>query len=59
MTDRDRAELRALCDQFRRAMASENDVLLYDQDAKPRIGEMIGSAVRRGGSEFGYLRRRG
>ena len=33
--------------------------LLYDHDAKQRIGDMIGSAVRRGGSEFGYLRRRG
>ena len=55
MTDRDRAEMRALCEQFRRNMARENDVLLFDHDAKQRIGKMIGSAVREGGSEFGYL----
>jgi hypothetical protein len=34
-------------------MARENDVLLYDQHAKQRIGEMIGKAQQ--GSEFGYL----
>ena len=47
MTDRDRAEMRALCDQFRQSMARENDVLLYDQEARTRIGEMNGSATRR------------
>ena len=56
--DRDRAEMRALCDLFRQSMR-ESGPMLFDQDAKQRIGEMIGSAVRRGGSEFGYLRRRG
>jgi hypothetical protein len=57
MTDRDRAEMRALCDQFRRDMERENYVLLYDQEAKQRGGRMIGRAQQ--GAEFGYLRRRG
>jgi hypothetical protein len=56
MTDRDRAEMRALCDQFRRDMERENDVLLYDQEARHRIGEMIGKAAQ--GWEFAYLRNR-
>jgi hypothetical protein len=58
MTDCDRAEMRALCDQFRQAMARENDVLLYDREARMRTGEIIGSALHQGGSGFGYLRRR-
>jgi hypothetical protein len=45
----DRAEMQALLDQFRKAMTRENDVLLYDREARIRIGEMIGSAVRQGG----------
>jgi hypothetical protein len=57
MTDLDRAEMRALCDHFRRAMAHENDVLLFDHETRQRFGQMIGSAVRQGGSEFEYLRR--
>jgi hypothetical protein len=48
MTDRDRADTLALCDRFREAMARENDLLLYDHKAKQRIGEMIGSAARKG-----------
>jgi hypothetical protein len=59
MTDRDRADMAALCDHFRRDMGRENEVLLYDQEAKQRFGQMIGQAVRKGNSEFGYLRRRG
>jgi hypothetical protein len=39
-------------------MARENDVLLYDRKARMRTGVIVGSAVRQGGSEFGYLRRR-
>ena len=58
MADLDRAEMEALLDQFRRDMARENDVLLFDHEARQRIGEMIGKAVRQGGSEFEYLRRR-
>ena len=56
-TDRDRDEMRELCRQFRDAMARENDVLLFDQDARERIGNMIGRAVRQGGSQFAYTAR--
>jgi hypothetical protein len=56
MTDLDRAEMRALCDQFRRTMARENDVLPFDQDAHVRTGEMISSAVRQGRSDYVALR---
>jgi len=45
MTDRDRADMAALCDHFRRDMRRENEVLLYDQEAKQRFGQMIGQAV--------------
>jgi hypothetical protein len=57
MTDRDRAEMLALCDQFRREMAREVDeVPLFDQEACHRIGRMIGSAVRQGRSNYVALR---
>jgi hypothetical protein len=38
----------ALCDAFRRSIARENEVLLYDHGAKQRFGEMIGKAMRQG-----------
>jgi hypothetical protein len=56
ITDRDRAEMRALCDMFRQEMARENEPL-FDHDARARIGDMIASAVLQGGSAFGYLRK--
>ena len=34
MTDRDRTKMRALCHQFRVAIARENDVLLLDHEAR-------------------------
>lgn len=55
MTDLDRAEMRALCDQFRQLMARENDALLYDQDARVRVGEAIGKAVLQGRSDYVVL----
>jgi hypothetical protein len=54
MDDPDRAELRALCDQFREAKARQVDPPLFDHAAKQRVGEMIGLAKRVGGAEFGY-----
>ena len=40
---KDRAtEMKALLDQFREAMARENEALVYDKTARERIGEMIG-----------------
>ena len=53
MTDRDRAEMRVLCDQFRKLIARENDVLLFDRAARERIGQLIGRAALVG-SEYGY-----
>jgi hypothetical protein len=53
MDDRDRAEMHALLDQFRKAMARENEALFFDRDARVRIGEVIGNTMRQGGSEFG------
>ena len=50
MDDRARAEMQALLDQFREAMARENAELLFDQAAKVRIGEAIGTAARQGRS---------
>jgi hypothetical protein len=38
-------------------MALKNKVMLFDHEAKQRIGEMIGNAVRRGGSTFSYVSR--
>ncbi len=58
MDDRDRAEMQALCDEFRELMARDVDKQLFDDEARRRMGELIGSTARRGGSQFGYLRRR-
>jgi hypothetical protein len=58
MTDHDRAEMQGLLDQFRKAVAREHEVLLYDHEARQRIGDMIAGAVRQGGSAFGYLPQR-
>ena len=58
MDDLDRAEMRALCDLFRRVMARQVDEPLFDKEARQPIGRLIGGAVRRGGSEFGYLPQR-
>jgi hypothetical protein len=38
MTDRDRAEMRALCDLFRRETARQIDEQLFDPDARVRSG---------------------
>jgi hypothetical protein len=53
MTDLDRAEMRALCDLFRREMARQVDEPLFDPAARVRIGQMIGRAALVG-SEYGY-----
>jgi hypothetical protein len=58
MDDLDRAAMRALCDQFRAAMAQENDVLLFDEEARERAGEAIGRAARRERSDYAALRTR-
>ena len=53
MDDRDRAELRALCDLFRQTMARQVEEPLFDKEARVRIGEMIGRAALVG-SEYAY-----
>jgi hypothetical protein len=57
MDDRDRAEMRALADQFRELMARQNEVAPFNEAARQRIGDAIGKAARQGGSGFTYLRR--
>ena len=52
MDDRDRAEMQALCDQFRREMAREVDEPLFDHDARARIGQAIGRSARQGRSDY-------
>jgi hypothetical protein len=42
MTDRDRAEMRALADQFHQLTAREKEVQLFDHETRQRIGEAIG-----------------
>lgn len=56
MTDRDRAEMRALCDQFRQLMSRKVDTPLYDHETRVRIGQMIGQAARQGRSDYAALR---
>ena len=56
MTDHDRAEMQALCDQFRRMMVRKVDRALFDDDARKRIGEMIGQAARQCRSDYITLR---
>jgi len=58
MTDPDRAEMQALCELFRREMARENDVLLFDKEGYVRIGRIIGGAARQGRSDYVALRNR-
>ena len=58
MTDRDRAEMRALSDAFRRDVARQVDEPLFDKDARERIGRMIGGPARQGRSDYVALRDR-
>jgi hypothetical protein len=55
MDDLDRAEMRALCDAFREAMARE-PAPTFDVPARVRVGEMIGKAARQGRSDYVALR---
>ena len=56
MTDGDRAEMQALCDQFRRDMAREIDEPPFDHDARARIGQAISRAASQGRSDYAALR---
>ena len=48
MTDPDRAEMRALADQFRELVRRDVDPPLFREDVRQRFGEMIGKAARQG-----------
>jgi hypothetical protein len=54
MDDCERRELQRLRDKFLEIMRRANDVALFDEDAKQRVGEAISRSARRGGSEFSY-----
>jgi hypothetical protein len=54
MDERDREELRALCDQFREAMGREVDQELFDSEARVRIGGMISRLIWQGRSDYDY-----
>jgi hypothetical protein len=57
MTDLDRAEMRALADQFHQLMRRDIDPpMQFDQEARERIGQMIGQAARQGRSDYAALR---
>ncbi len=46
MDDRERRELQRLRDKFLEIMRRENDVTLFDEDAKQRVGEVISRSAR-------------
>ncbi len=54
MDDRERREWQRLRDKFLEIMRRENDVTLFDEDAKQRVGEAISRSARQGRSEFSY-----
>jgi hypothetical protein len=56
MTDRDYAELRALCDLFRREMACQRDPPPFDRESRDRVGELISRAARQGRSDYAAVR---
>jgi hypothetical protein len=56
MIDRDRAEMRALCDRFKELMQRQVEAPLFDDEALVRIGDMIGKAARQGCPDYVVLR---
>src|SRR6516165_2231417 len=44
VNDHDRAEMQALCDQFRELMQRDVERTVFDKEACRRIGEVIGRA---------------
>lgn len=55
VNDHDRAEMQALCDQFRELMQRDVERAVFDKEACQRIGEVIGRAARRGRSDYAAL----
>jgi hypothetical protein len=56
MIDQDRVKMLELCSQFREAMTHRVHRPVFDNDARVRIGEMIGQAARQGQPDYVALR---
>jgi hypothetical protein len=56
MDDHERAELRRLREKFLEIMRRGNEVPLFDEPARQRIGEAIGRAARQGRSDYAVMR---
>jgi hypothetical protein len=54
MNDVDHRELLALRDQFLEMMRRTEPPAPFDQDARRRVGELIGRSARHGRSEYAY-----
>ena len=54
MEDRERRDLQRLRDEFLQIMRRDNEGVLFDDEAKGRLGETISRAMRQGNSEFSY-----
>ena len=54
MEDRERQELRALCDQFKELMQRNIEHTLFDKEACQRIGETISRSAHQSRSEYAY-----
>ena len=54
MNDADHRELLALRDQFLEMMQRTEAPALFDEDARRRVGELIGRSARQGRSEYAY-----
>jgi hypothetical protein len=52
--DREKLELRAMCEQFKKLMQQQTDVPAYDQVARVRLGQMIGRAALAGSEYAAY-----
>jgi truncated hemoglobin YjbI len=55
MNERERLELQRLRDEFLELMRREIDAMLFDEEAKRRLGQAISRSMRQGNSEFSYI----
>ena len=52
--DQERQGLRALCEEFKKAMHQQIDAPVFDYDAKVRLGHMIGRTALTGSKYAAY-----
>jgi hypothetical protein len=52
--DREKLELRAMCEQFKKLMQQQTDVPAYEQVARVRLGQMIAHAALDGSEYAAY-----